>query len=146
MNEYHQRHLAVTFRYIDTLLGEAMRILGAADAPSFARYIQDASPAQRQTVAAQVAELRETMLRIMSESGIASLEPGVSSLWAARGMLGAARDALAEIRPKAMRGYGALSEADIRRCNDIVAELDARLVKFGAELTPELVQVVSDPS
>lgn len=137
MNEDHLRHLSVTFSYIDTLLGEADRILGTADTSPFARYILDASAAQRRAADSRISELRVVMMRIMGELGLASPVPKTSTRWAARGVVSAARNALAEIRPKVMRGYGPLSEADSKQVNAIVSALDARLEKLGALLAQE---------
>lgn len=137
MNENHQRHLAVTFRYIDSLLEEAGRILGVPAASPFEPHVRDASPAQCRAAKAQVAGLRRTMLRIMAEAGIPAPQPSVSARWAAQGLVGSARIALAEIRPKAMRGYGPLSAEDKAYFESIVAELDAALARFEAVLADE---------
>ena len=137
MNENHQRHLAVTFRYIDSLLAEASRILGVPAASPFEAHIRDASPAQCRAAKAQVAELLRTMTRIMAEGGIPLPQPSVSARWAAQERIGAARVALAEIRPKAMRGYGSLSAEDKVRLESIVAEIDAALARLEDALTHE---------
>ncbi|MDP1610419.1 MAG: hypothetical protein Q8M11_05145 [Sulfuritalea sp.] len=134
MNENHRRHLASTFRHMDALLIEAGRILDASAASPFECYIQDASLAQRGTANAHIVALRERMLRIMSDSSIPSPAPSISACWAARGLVGGARIALAELRPKAMRGYGPLSEADGGYLDVVVAELEAALSELDAIL------------
>ena len=137
MNENHQRHLACSFRYIDTMLGEADRILEAADVSPFARYLHDVSPEQRQAAEAQIATLRGTMVEIMGELGVSAHEPRTSALLAARWILSAARIALADIRPKVLRGYGTLSDIDTQRVEAVVADMDARLARLDAELAPK---------
>jgi GTP-binding protein EngB required for normal cell division len=131
MNESHQRHLVTTFRYIDELLGEAARILATADSASpFAKYTQDSSPVQRKVVDDHIGGISQAMTRIMAELDLPRPAPICGALWAAQTEVSSARIAVAEIRPQAMRGYGALSEADVARIDGIVAELDAALERL----------------
>ncbi|NWG31528.1 MAG: dynamin family protein, partial [Rhodocyclaceae bacterium] len=135
MNESQLRHLVVSFRHIDELLGEAVRNLSAeADASPFARYTQDASPVQRKVVADHVAGIRRAMARIMDEVGAPRPAPVSGALWAAQSQVAAARIAIDELRPRVMRGYGALSDADAVRLDGIAAELDAALERLLAYL------------
>ncbi len=136
MNESHKRHLAVTLGYIDQALREAMQILDTADSCSpFAKYTQDSSLQQRQIMARQIDTIEQRMAKIMCELDLPQPSPVCGALAAAFSQIGGARIALAEIRPKTMRGYGALSAEDILCVNTILAELDAALQRLTDEVS-----------
>ncbi len=128
MNENQQRHLLVTFQHMDNLLSEAERIMATAGSASpFQEYWQDTTPIQRKVTHDYVARFRETMRRILEELEIPPRQPISGALWAARGRVGFASIAIAEIQPQHMRGYGKLSDEDARKMEKIVAELNADL-------------------
>ena len=133
MNQNHKHHLVGTFRYIDELLGDAGYILAMTDGASpFARYTQDSSPAQRKVIADHIGDIRRAMAQMMSDHDLPPPAPECGALWAVQTQVSSARMAVAEIRPKTMRGYGSLSEGDIERIDGIVATLDAALARLAA--------------
>jgi GTP-binding protein EngB required for normal cell division len=135
MNDNHQRHLLVSFRQIDNLLSEAEHVLAAAGSASpFAQYAQDSTPVQRKVMHDYIQRVREAMARAMAELSLPRPAPVCGALWSARGHITFATIAVAEMEPKRMRGYGALSEADTKAIDSIVAELNAALDRLTAYL------------
>jgi|GEM_PF-162251 len=135
MNENHQRHLLVTFRHIDHLLSEAERVLASAGSASpFAEYTQDSTPVQRKVIHDYIQRVREAMAHAMAELHLPRPAPVCGALWAARGHVGFASIAVAEIEPKRMTGYGPLTETDREALDRVVAELNAALDRLAAYL------------
>lgn len=131
MNDNHQRHLVVSFRYIDNLLTEAGHILAAADSASpFAEYMQDTSPVQRKVIGDYIWRVREVMSRAMTDLNLPRLAPHTGTLWAVQSHITFAQIAVAEMEPKRMLGYGALSDADVKAIDASVAELSAALARL----------------
>jgi len=137
MNDNHQRHLLVTFRHIDNLLSEAERVLATAGSASpFAECTQDSTPVQRKVIHDYLQRVREAMAHAMADLSLPRPAPICGALWAARGHISFASIAVAEMEPQGMRGYGALSEADAKAIDGVVAELNAapeRLVAYLAK-------------
>jgi GTP-binding protein EngB required for normal cell division len=128
MNDNHQRHLLSTFQHVDNLLSEAERIMTSAGSASpFQEYSQDTTPIQCKVTHDYILRVREAMGRILKELQIPPKPPISGALWAARGHLGFASVAIAEIEPEHMRGYGELSDEDAQAMDRIVAELNAEL-------------------
>jgi GTP-binding protein EngB required for normal cell division len=135
MNENHQRHLLVTFRHIDNLLSEAEHVLASAGSASpFAEYTQDSTPVQRKVIHDYIQQVREALSRALAELNLPRPAPVCGALWAARGHVSFAGIAVAEIEPKRMAGYGALTETDCQALNRVVAELDAAIDRLAAYL------------
>ena len=135
MNENHQRHLIATFQHVDNLLSEAERIMASAGSGSpFQEYSQDTTPIQRKVTHDYVVRVREAMRRILEELKIPLKPPISGALWAARGHVTFASNAIAEIEPEPMRGYGDLSDEDTRALDRTVAELNAELARIASYL------------
>ena len=135
MNENHQRHLIATFQHVDNLLSEAERIMASAGSGSpFQEYSQDTTPIQRKVTHDYVVRVREAMRRILEELKIPLKPPISGALWAARGHVTFASNAIAEIEPEPMRGYGDLSDEDTRAMDRTVAELNAELARIASYL------------
>jgi GTP-binding protein EngB required for normal cell division len=135
MNENHARHLLATFRHIDNLLSEAEHIMATAGGSSpFAEYTQDSTPVQRKVVHDYIQRVREAMNHAMTDLELSQPAPVCGAVWAASGRLSFAQIAVAEMEPQRMRGYGPLSEEDVKRINRAVAELNAALGRLTAYL------------
>ncbi len=135
MNDNHQRHLLVTFRHIDNLLSEAERVLVTAGSASpFAECTQDSTPVHRKVIHDYLQRVREAMAHAMADLSLPRPAPICGALWAARGHISFASIAVAEMEPQGMRGYGALSEADAKAIDGVVAELNAALERLAAYL------------
>ena len=135
MNENHARHLVSTFRHMDNLLSEAEQILATADSKSpFAEYTQDSTPVQRKVIHDYIERVRQSMGRAMEGLGLPRPAPVCGALWAASGQLTFTQIAVAEMEPQRMRGYGDLSDEDIKAINEVVAELNAAIGRLLAYL------------
>ncbi|MGD0261515.1 MAG: dynamin family protein [Verrucomicrobiota bacterium] len=135
MNENHARHLVTTFRHVDNLLSEAERILATAGSKSpFAEYTQDSTPVQRKVIHDYTERVRQALGRAMEGLALPRPAPVCGALWAASGQLTFAKIAVTEMEPQWMRGYGALSDEDIKAINEVVAELNATIGRLLAYL------------
>jgi hypothetical protein len=137
MNENHRRHLAATFRYIDSLLGEAARLLDVPASSAFERHVMDAAPVQRMEAAERIAALRATMMRFAADCAVEFPAAPGGARGMARGMIGGARIVLDEILPPVMRGYGPLEADDAPRLEAFVAAMDDALARLDALLARE---------
>jgi hypothetical protein len=74
------------------------------------------------------------MGRAMEGLGLPRPAPVCGALWAASGQLTFTQIAVTEMEPQRMRGYGALSDEDIKAINEVVAELNAAIERLLAYL------------
>ncbi len=109
--------------------------LRPAPTPRFAEYTQDSTPVQRKVV-------HDYIQRRAPGNGPRDDRPGAApawavcgALWAASGQLNFAHIAVAEMEPQHLRGYGALSEEDIKAIGEVVAELNAAIERLIAYLS-----------
>lgn len=136
MNENHARHLLTTFRHIDNLLSEAEHIMATAGGGSpFAEYRQDTTPVQRKVVHDYVERVREALGQAMTDLELPQPAPVCGAMWAVSGRVTFTHIAVADMEPQRMRGYGALSEEDVKRINRAVAELNAAVGRLIAYLS-----------
>ena len=137
LNEPQARRLLVSCRYVDQLLSEAEALLNAsASKAAFPRYIADISPAQRRTLEDYIARIRAQLARIVAGQGIAAEGQKIPAARAVRAALGAIEIAVEELKPKYMRGYGAVPPAVELELNGIVGELEglvSRMAQFLGE-------------
>jgi GTP-binding protein EngB required for normal cell division len=137
MNDNHIRHLIAIFRHVDELLDEAVAKLGPQEAARlFPAYTPDAAPIQRKLIADYARRVREAMGTTLNRFGAAAPPPGVSGVWSAKTSLMGARIAVAELAPRTMRGYGALSadgERDVRATVSEISELLDQMESYLAQ-------------
>jgi GTP-binding protein EngB required for normal cell division len=124
LNESHRRSLSVTVQHIAGLLDDIERTLVAARNPSpFNPLVGDISPVQAGVIHDYIERARRALLAATERHG---LDPAGSPV-DARSAIGArttmASIAVDEVRPRRLRGYGALdarlaSEVD-RTCDEI---------------------------
>jgi GTP-binding protein EngB required for normal cell division len=123
---------------MDNLLSEAEHILATADSKSpFAEYTQDSTPVQRKVIHDYIERVRQAMGRAMEGLGLPRPGPVCGALWAASGQLTFTQIAVAEMEPQRMRGYGDLSNEDIKAINEVVAELNAAIGRLLAYLNKD---------
>ena len=137
LNEPQARRLLVSCRYVDQLLSEIEGLLNAsASKAAFPRYIADISPAQRRTLEDYIARIRAQLARILAGQGIAAEGQKIPVGRAVRAALGSIEIAVEELKPKYMRGYGAVPPAVEMELNGIVGELEglvSRMAQFLGE-------------
>lgn len=131
LNSFQANRLRITCQYIDKLLAEIEEILGATNSKAaFPRYVSDILPAQRRTIEDYIARVRAQLVRIVEGQGIARENPSVPASRAVHVSLGAIDIAAEELRPRYMRGYGAIPEAVSTELNGIVGELSSLIHRF----------------
>ena len=129
--ESHQRHVRMTFQYIDKLLSEAEHTMVDAGSPSpFRRHSDDTTPIQRKVTHDYIARIREAMQRVMEELNIAPPEPHSGAVWAAAINLMYCSISLNELTPERMRAYGPISSDAEQKLDGIRAELDGFVAKL----------------
>lgn len=126
LNDAQRLHLRVGCEYIDKLLGEIEAILHSAESASpFPRYVLDISPAQSRVIEDFVRRLRSQLLRVLAWQHIESPPPSIPATRAIATHLHFVDIAIADMRPRAMRGAGSLSPTAEIELTGIVRELSS---------------------
>lgn len=124
MNENHKKVLLIRFRHVDSLLSEFECLLDVVIPRSpLQQYKNDISADLRKQLQTRCDAVREAMFRILKDRGIDIGEPVQSVLRHLRTSIEFADMAIEELRPKYIRGYGALSDAAKDDLNAIASEL-----------------------
>ncbi len=136
LNPFQANRLRITCQYIDKLLVEIEGVLNStASKAAFPRYAVDIVPAQRRTMEDYIARVRAQLVRILEGQGIVAESPSIPVSRAVHVLLGAIDIAAEELKPKYMRGYGAVPESVATELNGIVGELSALVARFGRYLS-----------
>jgi GTP-binding protein EngB required for normal cell division len=151
----HQRYLFSRFRYIDEILGDALHALELTDQTRlFPPVIRDATPAQRKVLQDYLAHLRFALKRFIEGQQLQDISRTVSGLWSLRTAVIFAQNAVTELRPMYMAGYGLLDEEAIQASERLVAELTTLLKRIGnyldkgeqGDLAARLAQLEGTPN
>jgi GTP-binding protein EngB required for normal cell division len=154
MNQFHRRAIAVTFRDIDSRLGQIEAILQSIGGESpFSAYALDVGPLARQSVSSYMQRIREKMWAATQCLHISADGRRISAAWAIHTLLIGVLIALCEIEPQRMGGYGRLDPdartalagicADLQR---LVNGLDAYLLRAqGEDLAQRLARLETSP-
>lgn len=120
-----QRHrLLITCKHIDDLLGSIEETLNAAASKRiFTSYIDDVTPQQRKSIEVHIAHIRSRLLQVLAGQSLAPEEPRISASHSIHVGLTFIEIAIAELAPRYMRGYGAVSEEVATELHGMVAEL-----------------------
>jgi len=131
LNEPQQRHLLVSCQHVDKLLSSIEAILSASRSSSpFPRYRTTLTPVQARLAADYLARIRSRLVRVLESQGIPIPPPQVDALYAIRTALTFADNAVEELRPKYMRGYGHLPDAIQADVDGVVDELRTVLLRL----------------
>lgn len=128
LSDNHKKVLLIRFRHIDSLLTEFESILDVViPRCPLQQYRNDISQEMRKQLEARCDAVRAAMLRILKELGIDIGKPDQSVLKYLSTSIEFADMAIEELRPKYIRGYGALSDAAKDDLNAIADELQGLL-------------------
>jgi GTP-binding protein EngB required for normal cell division len=128
----HQRYLFSRFHYLDETLGEAVQALEPTDdGRLFKPLIPDATAAQRKILADYLAQLRFALRNFIEAQQLQEIPQPVSGLWSVRTAVIFAQNAVTELRPAYMRGYGALDADAVAASERLGAELTTLLKRIG---------------
>jgi GTP-binding protein EngB required for normal cell division len=131
----HQRYLFSRFHYIDETLGEAVQALQPTDEGRlFSPLVPDATAAQRKILADYLAQLRFAIRNFIESQQLQETPRSVSGLWSVRTAVIFAQNAVTELRPEYLRGYGALDADSTTAGERLVAELSTLLKRIGEYL------------
>ncbi|MDE3155156.1 MAG: hypothetical protein KGN76_08635 [Acidobacteriota bacterium] len=133
LNENQQRHLLVSCQYIDKLLTDVLDLAMPPTAASpFSRYADDLTPTQKAVLRDSVQRIRVLMIGILAAQGIAPAPGRVSAQHALHTALGFIEIAVDELRPRHMRGYGAVQAEAEPLLNGIVTDLQEAVRELAA--------------
>lgn len=139
LNEAQRLRLTVSCQYIDRLLGDVEKILNSASSRSpFGKYILDVSPAQARVLEDYVRRLREQLLRSLAWQQLEPAAPTIPATHAILTNLSFIDIAVEELRPRHMRGSGAVNEQVAGELNGVVHELRSLLEGMNRYLRQEM--------
>lgn len=126
LNESQKRRLSVTCEYIDRLLQDVEHILDAEGSKSpFPRYRPDIPDAEARALEGQIAALRS---RLTGALAWQRMQARVAEIPASRAVminLDYIGIAIEELKPRYMKGSGAVPEDAVEELNRVVGELRA---------------------
>ncbi|MBI3490764.1 MAG: dynamin family protein [Acidobacteria bacterium] len=135
LNGNHQRRLIVTCQYIDGLLATIETVLATAGNGSpFGKYADDLLPAQKRVAEDSVRRIRAQMVRLLASHGLEPTPRQVDASHAIRTALAFSDDAVEELKPSYMRGYGDVSAEAAATLNAIAEELQATIRRLDVTL------------
>ncbi len=124
LNDAQRRRLSITCKYIDGLLCDIEHALHAAESASpFPRYIVDVTPEQAGTIEGHIRRLRSQLLRTMEWQ---HLKPEPAEIPVTRSIttdLAFIDIAIEELKPRYLRGCGAVPEDAVSALNGLIREL-----------------------
>lgn len=139
LNGPQKLKLRVSCHYIDKLLSDVESILHAATSRSpFGKYIADVTPAQTRALEDHIHRIRGQLLRSLAWQGMAEEAPTIPATRAMFINLSFIDIAVEELRPRYMRGSGAVSEEAASELNGVVHELRSLLQGMERYLRQEM--------
>jgi ABC-type transporter Mla subunit MlaD len=135
LNDNHQRRLIVTCQYIDGLLATIDTVLATAGNGSpFGKYADDLLPAHKRVVEDSVRRIRAQMVRLLASHGLQPTPRQLDASHAIRTVLTFGDDAVEELKPSYMRGYGDVSPEAAATLNAIAEDLHATIRRLDVTL------------
>jgi hypothetical protein len=135
LNPFQQRRLLLSFQHIDTLLAEVEGLLAPANEKAlFPAYVPDLPASARQRLEEAISGVRARMREILAGENLASGAPEIAVSHAIQSRLSFAEVTLEDLRPRAMRGYGEVSEVGAAMLERLVKELRPILKEMSAML------------
>ena len=124
LNAPQQRHLRVSCQYVDRLLSDIESVLHAAASKSpFPRYVVDITPAQSAVIEEHIHRVRSQLVRTLAWQHMEPQPPEIPATRAVMTDLSFVEIAIEEVKPRYMRGYGAVPEDAVSELNGVIEEL-----------------------
>jgi hypothetical protein len=124
LNTAQRRRLSITCLYIDNLLSEVEHALHSASSQSpFPRYVLDVTPAQIQAIEDHIARLRAQLLRTLEWQHLKPEQPEIPVTRSILTDLAFVDIAIEELKPRYMRGCGAVPDDAVDGLNGVVESL-----------------------
>jgi hypothetical protein len=139
LNDVQRRRLGATCKYIDGLLCDIEHALHSPESESpFPHYLVDVSPAQVRMVEDHIRRLRTQLLRTLDWQHMKPEPPEIPVSRSLITDIGFVDIAVEELRPRHMRGCGAVPEDAISGLNEVVDELRSLLHSISQSIREEL--------
>ena len=139
LNDSQQRQLSATCRYIDNLLCDIEHALHSVASQSpFSRYAIDVSPAQTKVIENHIARLRSQLLHALEWQHMKPEPPRLSVSSFVVTTVAFVENAIEELRPVYMKGYGMISEQTIANLNQVVQDLHSLAHSVDQSIREEL--------
>jgi hypothetical protein len=139
LNEAQRRRLGVTCKYIDGLLCDIEHALHSPESESpFPHFVVDVTPAQVSMIEDHICRLRAQLLRALEWQHMKPEPPDIPLSRTVITDLGFVDIAVEELRPRYMRGCGAIPEDAIDGLNQVVDELRTLIHKTKQSIREEL--------
>jgi hypothetical protein len=139
LNEPQQRRLVITCKYIDNLLSDIEHALHSATSASpFPLYIVDVTPEQARVIEDQIQHLRSQLIRTLDWQ---HLKPEPAEIPVTRSIttdLAFVEIAIEELKPRHMRGCGAVPADAVDELNKVIHELLSLVKGMESYLRKEL--------
>ncbi|MBN1548276.1 MAG: hypothetical protein JW902_16620 [Syntrophaceae bacterium] len=134
LNENHKRRLLIGFYYMNDLLSEMERILAVDQDRQavFPKYVPDVTFTQQKDIAITIELIRDEMHRILRDKDIPIRPADISAIKAVSNIVHFLDMAGEEMRPKYMRGYGALTvdaSSELDEIVSIMKRMHGRILK-----------------
>jgi hypothetical protein len=128
LNDVQRRRLGATCKYVDGLLCDIEHALHSPESESpFPHYVVDVSPAQVRMIEDHIRRLRTQLLRTLDWQHMRPEPPEIPVSRSVITDLGFVDIAVEELRPRHMRGCGAVPEDAVIGLNEVVDELRSLL-------------------
>ncbi len=128
LTENHERGLLASVQYAAQLIRQCEEILAASDRPSpLNRYTGGVTPPQRKIVADYLHRLHQQLLGFLDAAGIAPPAARISAVHALHNAMMFVENALEEMRPGYLRGYGAVSPDAEQLLDGAASEMQAQV-------------------
>jgi len=124
LSEAQQRHLISTCKYIDSLLCNMEHALHTATSESpFPRYAADVTAEQARVIEGYICSLRSQLLRTLDWQNLKPEPPEIPVTQSIATNLAFIEIAIEEIKPRHLRGYGAVPADTVDALNGEIHEL-----------------------
>ena len=121
LNEPQQRRLYATCKYIDGLLSDIEHALHSSLSESpFPRYFVDVTPAQALEIEGHISRLRRELLRVLAWQRLKPDLPGIPVTQLVLTDLSFIDNAIEELKPKYLRGCGAIPADAVDELNGAI--------------------------
>lgn len=138
LNENHLRRLYATCGYVDKLLVSIEGVLNVSESDAlFHRYRQVLPPAARAGIVEGIRQFRASIVETLARHGIGLPAPSGDPAFAIRKDLQFVDDALEELLPSNMTGYGLLSAEAAADLEHVVGDLRLAVSRLQSMLDAE---------
>jgi len=139
LNDVQRRRLGATCKYIDGLLCDIEHALHSPESESpFPHYVVDVTPAQVRMIENHIRRLRAQLLKTLDWQHMKPEPPEIPISRSLITDLGFVEIAVEELKPRHMRGCGAVPEDAISGLNAVVDELHSLLHSIICSIREEL--------